>query len=148
MSGRAAQQLARWLGEALLRPPAREAACAPRQLAFLASSQQPSLRDRLKPLRRSLFIQTQSTPNPSSLMFLPGRTVLESGSSDFTSPRDAMVSPLAIKLFQIDGVTGVFYGSDFITIKARDPRASSRRPRLGLTSACARRSRRRRSGTC
>ena len=53
---------------------------------------------------RSLFIQTQSTPNPASLMFLPGRPVLGAGgSADFASPRAAMASPLAKRLFAIDG---------------------------------------------
>ena len=68
---------------------------------------------------RNMFIQTQPTPNPSSLMFLPGKQVMETGSRDFTNSREAMGSPLAIKLFLVDGVSGVFFGSDFITIKAR-----------------------------
>jgi Scaffold protein Nfu/NifU N terminal len=70
--------------------------------------------------RRLMFIQTQSTPNPSSLMFLPGKPVMESGTKDFSSAREAMASPLATALFRIDGVEGVFYGSDFVTIKVRD----------------------------
>jgi Scaffold protein Nfu/NifU N terminal len=68
-----------------------------------------------------MFIQTQSTPNPSSLMFLPGSPVMENGSRDFTTPRDAMASPLANALFQIDGVEGVFFGADFVTVKVRTP---------------------------
>lgn len=54
-----------------------------------------------------MFIQTQQTPNPSSLMFIPGEKVLEGGSKSFTSAREAMASPLAKKLFNIDGVTQV-----------------------------------------
>ena len=50
-----------------------------------------------------MFIETQTTPNPDSLMFLPGQTVLPSGTWDCSSPREAMLSPLAITLFRIDG---------------------------------------------
>ena len=66
--------------------------------------------------KRSMFIQTQGTPNPASMMFLPGRTVMETGSMSFTTPRESMQSPLAKKLFQIDGVNNVFFGSDFVTV--------------------------------
>lgn len=66
--------------------------------------------------RRTMFIETQTTPNPDSLMFLPGQTVLPAGTWDCSSPREAMLSPLAITLFRIDGVSSVFYGSDFITV--------------------------------
>lgn len=61
--------------------------------------------------RRRMFIQTQPTPNPASLMFIPGQKVMEAGSKSFTSAREAMGSPLAKKLFAIDGVTqvGVVY---------------------------------------
>jgi len=55
--------------------------------------------------RRSMFIQTQSTPNPNSMMFLPGGKVMEEGSADFSSAREAMRSPLAKKLFGIDGAS-------------------------------------------
>lgn len=65
---------------------------------------------------RSIFIQTQSTPNPSSLMFQPGREVYTEGSKNFSSAREAMVSPLAKRLFAIDGVTNVFFGVDFVTV--------------------------------
>ncbi|XP_017551816.1 NFU1 iron-sulfur cluster scaffold homolog, mitochondrial isoform X1 [Pygocentrus nattereri] len=65
---------------------------------------------------RNMFIQTQDTPNPNSLKFLPGRNVLETGTMDFASPRDAFCSPLARQLFRIDGVKSVFLGPDFITI--------------------------------
>jgi len=63
-----------------------------------------------------MFIQTEETPNPATLKFLPGRTVMESGSADFTNPNDLSRSPLAQRLFKVDGVTGVFLGADFITV--------------------------------
>uniref|UniRef100_UPI0037E923DE NFU1 iron-sulfur cluster scaffold homolog, mitochondrial n=1 Tax=Semicossyphus pulcher TaxID=241346 RepID=UPI0037E923DE len=69
---------------------------------------------------RTMFVQTQDTPNPNSLKFLPGRTVLEAGTMNFAGPRDAHCSPLARQLFRIDGVTSVFLGPDFITISKSD----------------------------
>ncbi|KAL8247520.1 hypothetical protein R6Q59_008736 [Mikania micrantha] len=66
--------------------------------------------------KRTMFIQTQSTPNPSSLMFYPGKPVMEVGSADFPNARTAMNSPLAKALYGIDGITRVFYGSDFVTV--------------------------------
>ncbi|KAL3838090.1 hypothetical protein ACJIZ3_022681 [Penstemon smallii] len=66
--------------------------------------------------KRSMFIQTQSTPNPASLMFYPGKPVMESGSADFPNARTAMSSPLAKTLFGIDGITRVFFGSDYVTV--------------------------------
>ncbi|KAF8395379.1 hypothetical protein HHK36_019325 [Tetracentron sinense] len=66
--------------------------------------------------KRSMFIQTQSTPNPSSLMFYPGKPVMEVGSTDFPNARSAMNSPLAKAIYGVDGVARVFYGSDFITV--------------------------------
>ncbi|GAX84804.1 hypothetical protein CEUSTIGMA_g12225.t1 [Chlamydomonas eustigma] len=74
----------------------------------------------LQSQRRSMFIQTQSTPNPQSLMFLPGRSVSEAGSREFPNARAAMSSPLAKRLFAIDGVTGIYFGSEFITVTKRD----------------------------
>ncbi|KAL2092431.1 hypothetical protein ACEWY4_012229 [Coilia grayii] len=71
-------------------------------------------------LVRNMFIQTQDTPNPNSVKFLPGRVVLETGTMDFAGPRDAYCSPLARHLFRIDGVKGVFLGPDFITITKAD----------------------------
>ena len=68
-----------------------------------------------------MFIQTEDTPNPAALKFLPGKAVLESGVADFTSRDAAQRSPLARLLFEIDGVAGVFLGSDFVTVtKAGD----------------------------
>lgn len=66
-----------------------------------------------------MFIQTEATPNPATLKFIPGRTVLSSGTMEFN--RDTAIrSPLAAKLFTIPGVTGVFYGSDFVTVTKDD----------------------------
>ncbi|KAK9814865.1 hypothetical protein WJX73_000706 [Symbiochloris irregularis] len=70
--------------------------------------------------RRSLFIQTQPTPNPASMMFLPGSTVMESGTANFDNARDAMASPLAKKLMVLDGITGVFFGNNFVTVTKND----------------------------
>ena len=68
-----------------------------------------------------MFIQTEQTPNPATLKFLPGTTVMERGTADFTGPEAAARSPLAKALFDIDGVTGVFFGADFVTVtKAED----------------------------
>jgi Fe-S cluster biogenesis protein NfuA len=63
-----------------------------------------------------MFIQTEATPNPATLKFLPGRTVLETGTADFPDAESAARSPLAERLFDIVGVRGVFFGMDFITI--------------------------------
>jgi Fe-S cluster biogenesis protein NfuA len=63
-----------------------------------------------------MFIQTEATPNPATLKFLPGQTVLESGTLDMRDASDAAQSPLAERLFGIGGVDGVFFGSDFITV--------------------------------
>ena len=63
-----------------------------------------------------MFIQTEVTPNPATLKFLPGRAVLGSGTMEFTSREAANRSPLADKLFGVPGVTSVFYGSDFVTV--------------------------------
>ena len=67
-----------------------------------------------------MFIQTESTPNPATLKFLPGQTVLEMGTADFPSADTADKSPLAQRLFAVDGVTGVFFGTDFVTITKAD----------------------------
>ena len=67
-----------------------------------------------------MFIQTEATPNPSTLKFLPGRTLLTEGTRDYRSAAEAMESPLAQALFAIPGVSGVFYGYDFVTITKSD----------------------------
>lgn len=67
-----------------------------------------------------MFIQTEETPNPATLKFLPGRVLMTEGTADFTSRDEALKSPLAQKLFEIDGVRGVFFGADFITISKEE----------------------------
>ena len=79
-----------------------------------------------------MFIQTEATPNPATLKFIPGRTVLDTGTMEFANREAAARSPLAERLFGVPGVTSVFYGSDFVTVtkdgqrlaasQARDPR--------------------------
>lgn len=63
-----------------------------------------------------MFIQTESTPNPATLKFLPGQTVLDLGTADFPSAEAAARSPLARRIFAAGGVTGVFFGTDFVTV--------------------------------
>src|SRR5215475_5209000 len=73
------------------------------------------------PKDQSMFIQTESTPNPATLKFLPGRDVMGEGSvADFPSPEQAGRSPLAKALFAIPQVSRVFFGSDFISVTKRD----------------------------
>ena len=67
-----------------------------------------------------MFIQTESTPNPATLKFLPGQTVLEEGTADFPTADDANISPLAQRLFNVNGVVGVFLGRDFVTVTKED----------------------------
>src|SRR5450631_294293 len=67
-----------------------------------------------------MFIQTEATPNPATLKFLPGRAMLETGTLDMPNQTAAAQSPLAAALFQIPNVGGVFFGSDFISITKRD----------------------------
>ena len=63
-----------------------------------------------------MFIQTEATPNPATLKFLPGRDVLVGEPRDFRNTEAAVISPLAAALFDVPGVTGVFLGSDFISV--------------------------------
>ena len=67
-----------------------------------------------------MFIQTEATPNPATLKFLPGKVVLEEGTMDFRSPKESHVSPLAEKLFSVEGVEGVFFGFDFVSVTKGD----------------------------
>jgi len=67
-----------------------------------------------------MFIQTEPTPNPATLKFLPGRPVLASGTLDMRDKDAAAQSPLAERLFGIAGVSGVFFGSDFIAVTKAD----------------------------
>jgi Fe-S cluster biogenesis protein NfuA len=67
-----------------------------------------------------MFIQTESTPNPATLKFLPGQSVLGAGTADFPSAEAAAKSPLARRIFAAGGVTGVFLGHDFVTVTKAD----------------------------
>ncbi|MFC4624706.1 NifU family protein [Daeguia caeni] len=68
-----------------------------------------------------MFIQTETTPNPATLKFLPGKVVMPEGTADFRDAASAAnTSPLAAKLFAVPGVTGVFFGYDFITVTKTD----------------------------
>lgn len=67
-----------------------------------------------------MFIQTEATPNPATLKFLPGRAVMPDGTLDLRDVTDAERSPLAQRLFAVSGVSGVFLGSDFITVTKSD----------------------------
>mgnify|MGYP005990758417 CR=1 FL=1 len=69
-----------------------------------------------------MFIQTESTPNPATLKFLPGQTVLEMGTADFPNADSAAASPLAQRIYATGGVTGVFFGTDFVTVTKADDR--------------------------
>ena len=63
-----------------------------------------------------MFIQTEQTPNPQTLKFLPGKIVMEDGTAFFQNIKESLNSPFAKRLFEVEGVSGVFFGSDFITI--------------------------------
>ena len=65
-----------------------------------------------------MLIQTETTPNPAALKFLPGRKVMDAGTRDFASPEDAEASPLAEAIFSTGEVTGVFFGRDFVSVTA------------------------------
>lgn len=67
-----------------------------------------------------MFIETEATPNPATLKFLPGRYVMGSGTADFASPASAERSPLASSLFALEGVSRVFLGGDFISVTKTD----------------------------
>ena len=65
-----------------------------------------------------MLIQSETTPNPATLKFLPGRAVMDSGTRDFATPEDAETSPLASAIFSTGEVEGVFFGRDFISVTA------------------------------
>jgi Fe-S cluster biogenesis protein NfuA len=67
-----------------------------------------------------MFIQTEATPNPATLKFLPGRVVMPEGTFDARDAQSGTASPLAERLFEIPGVSGVFFGHDFITVTKAD----------------------------
>ncbi len=63
-----------------------------------------------------MLIETEATPNPATLKFLPGRIVMDAGTRDFATPEEAEASPLADALFGLGDVTGVFFGRDFVSV--------------------------------
>ncbi len=65
-----------------------------------------------------MLIETETTPNPATLKFLPGRAVMDGGTRDFATPEEAEASPLADALFALGDVTGVFFGRDFVSVTA------------------------------
>ncbi len=67
-----------------------------------------------------MFIQTEVTPNPATLKFLPGQPVMERGTANFPTREHAAASPLADSLYDITGITGVFFGADFVTVTKGD----------------------------
>ena len=78
----------------------------------------------LDPIERNMFIQTEQTPNSNSLKFLPGTAVSTTNRTfEFNSRRESMKSPLAKKLFQIEGVKSVLFGPDFITVTKEESTA-------------------------
>ncbi len=81
-----------------------------------------------------MFIQTEATPNPSTLKFLPGKDVLGTGTLEMRDRDAAAQSPLAVRLFDIDGVTGVFLGSDFIAVSKGEEDWQILKPRFSAPS--------------
>lgn len=67
-----------------------------------------------------MFIQTEQTPNPATLKFLPGQVILKSGTMDFKTAEEAKDAPLAKRLFTLQGVKGVFFGGDFVSVTKDD----------------------------
>ncbi|WP_183924727.1 MULTISPECIES: NifU family protein [unclassified Sphingomonas] len=65
-----------------------------------------------------MLIETEATPNPATVKFLPGRIVMDAGTRDFATPEEAEASPLATALFDLGDVTGVFFGRDFVSVTA------------------------------
>ena len=66
----------------------------------------------------AMLIETEPTPNPATIKFLPGRSVMDGGTRDFATPEEADASPLAAALFGLGDVTGVFFGRDFVSVTA------------------------------
>lgn len=78
-----------------------------------------------------MFIQTEDTPNPLTLKFIPGRVVMDEGTADFSDEVSAARSPLAKSLFRIEGVEAVFFGSDFVSVtKSEDAEWSLIKPSI------------------
>jgi Fe-S cluster biogenesis protein NfuA len=87
-----------------------------------------------------MFIQTQDTPNPATLKFIPGVPIMAHGTADFPDASAAKQSPLAHRLFQIDGITGVFLGADFVAVtKAESIEWFALKPAIlaGIMEHCA-----------
>jgi Fe-S cluster biogenesis protein NfuA len=79
---------------------------------------------------QTMFIQTEATPNPATMKFLPGRAVLEAGTLDMPTRAAAAQSPLAERLFDVPNVGGVFFGSDFISITKTDGEWQQMKPAI------------------
>lgn len=77
-----------------------------------------------------MFIQTEATPNPATLKFLPGKVVMEAGTADFRDAGSADVSPLAARIFSVPGVTAVFFGYDFVTVTKEGPEWQHLKPAI------------------
>ncbi|MBV5266134.1 NifU family protein [Pinisolibacter aquiterrae] len=77
-----------------------------------------------------MFIETEVTPNPATLKFVPGRKVLGEGSREFRSAAEAAASPLAARLFGISGVTAVFFGADFVSVTKDGPEWQHLKPAI------------------
>lgn len=77
-----------------------------------------------------MFIETEVTPNPATLKFVPGRRVLGEGSCEFRSAAEAAASPLAQRLFAIPGVTAVFFGADFVSVTKDGPEWQHLKPAI------------------
>lgn len=77
-----------------------------------------------------MFIETEATPNPATLKFVPGRRVLGDASREFRSAAEATVSPLAARLFEIDGVSAVFLGPDFVSVTKDGPEWQHLKPAI------------------
>lgn len=72
----------------------------------------------MHPYISGMFIETETTPNPATLKFLPGRAVMQGDTREFTSPEEAEASPLAQAIFDTGEVTNVFFGGDFVSVSA------------------------------
>ena len=77
-----------------------------------------------------MFIQTEATPNPATMKFLPGKIVMDTGTADFLDAESAAASPLATALFSVPGVTGVFFGYDFVTVTKDGPEWQHLKPAI------------------
>jgi Fe-S cluster biogenesis protein NfuA len=88
------------------------------QLMFVPEMQLCLDRDVLAAHIANMLIETETTPNPATLKFMPGRAVMDMGTRDFATPEEAEASPLAEALFTLGDVEGVFFGRDFVSVTA------------------------------